>query len=79
MPALQTYLSERTDDSHQGELQGILASMGSLALIVSRGLWLQQLWLATFLDNSPVFLPVLPLHIKLLFCIVACSCLRQRS
>ena len=42
MPALQTYLSERTDDSHQGELQGILASMGSLAFNYFRGLWLQQ-------------------------------------
>ena len=70
LPALQTYLSERTDESHQGELQGVLASLGSLALIVAGGYGYVSLTLAT-LDNSPIQMPGAPFAVALILCLGA--------
>ena len=70
LPAIQTYLSERTDDSHQGELQGVLASLGSIALIVAGAYGYGSLIFAT-LENGPIFLPGAPFAIALILCGVA--------
>ena len=78
MPAVQTYLSERTDESHQGELQGVLASLGSLALIVAGAYGYTSLTLAT-LDNGPIFLPGAPFAIALILCGFAWVLLRRAA
>ncbi len=78
MPALQTYLSERTDESHQGELQGVLASMGSIALIIAGAYGYCSLGAAT-LDGGPIFFPGAPFLIAFVICACAWVMLRRAA
>ncbi len=67
LPAVQTYLSERTDESHQGELQGVLGSIAALALIVAGAYGYGALLIGTF-EGAPWRMPGLPYAIALLLC-----------
>ena len=70
LPGIQTYLSERTDESRQGELQGILASIGAAALILAPVYGTRTLALATP-DDSSLFFPGAPFGVACLICLVA--------
>jgi len=72
MPALQSLLTSRVSDEQQGQLQGVLASLMSLAGIVgpvlttavffsTRDIWIGTIWLvgaALYLLATPLFATV---------------------
>jgi DHA1 family tetracycline resistance protein-like MFS transporter len=72
MPALQSLVTSRVSDDHQGQLQGVLASLMSLAGIVgpvmttavffsTKDFWIGTIWLVgagLYLLASPLFLTV---------------------
>ncbi|SEQ38446.1 MFS transporter, DHA1 family, tetracycline resistance protein [Devosia sp. YR412] len=72
MPALQSLLTSRVSDEHQGQLQGVLASLMSLAGIVgpvlttmvffaTRDIWIGTIWIVgagLYLLASPLFATV---------------------
>lgn len=74
MPALQSLVTSRVSDDQQGQLQGVLASLMSLAGIVgptlttavfftTRNLWIGTIWLvgaALYLCATPLFATVWP-------------------
>ena len=78
LPALQAFLSERTSERHQGELQGVLASLSSLALIVAGAYGYSCLWAAT-LDSSRLFFPGAPFLIAAVICSYAWFMLRRAA
>ena len=58
-PALQGILSKMTPDDSQGELQGVLASISALAMIVSP-LMMSSVFAKFAAENTPIFLPGAP-------------------
>jgi len=58
-PALQGILSKMTPDDSQGELQGVLASISALAMIVSP-LMMSSVFAKFAAENAPIFLPGAP-------------------
>lgn len=59
MPALQGMLSRRTPDNAQGELQGVMASLASLALIISP-LAMTQTFAFFTRPGAPLYAPGAP-------------------
>ena len=76
MPGMQSYLSNRTQPSRQGELQGILASIGSAALILAPLYGTTALAWATA-PGAPWFWPGAPFAVALVFCLTAWELLRR--
>lgn len=70
MPALQAILSARTPADAQGELQGVLASLNAIAMIVT-----PMIMTATFSaftrEGAPLFLPGAPFLLAALMMVVA--------
>ncbi len=59
MPALQGQLSRATPDDSQGELQGVLSSITSVAMIVGP-LLMTQIFAAFTRQGAPIYLPGAP-------------------
>lgn len=78
LPGIQTYLSERTDETRQGELQGILASIGAAALILAPVYGTRALALATP-DDGSFFFPGAPFGVACLICLVALYLMRRAA
>ena len=70
-PALQGILSKATSDDSQGELQGVLASIGSIALVGSP-LVMTATFSAFTANDTGIFLPGAPF---LLAAVLSCVCL----
>jgi len=70
-PALQGMMSRSVADNAQGELQGVLASAGALAMIVSPVLMTQVFALFTA-PTAPVFMPGAPFLVSMVL-MVACT------
>lgn len=70
LPALQTHLSEQIDANRQGELQGVIASIGSFSLIVAGIYGYASLLLGTW-ENGLIYLPGLPFGIACALCSMA--------
>lgn len=62
MPALQGIMSRRVSDDAQGELQGVLTSVNSLAAIIAP-LVMTRTFAYFTADNAPVYLPGAPFFI----------------
>lgn len=71
-PALLSIMSRAADDNQQGELQGLLASVGSIGMILSPILMTQTF--SYFISaNAPIYLPGAPFLLSMVligFCIV---------
>lgn len=80
-PALQGIMSQRTPDNAQGELQGVLTSASSLAMIISP--LIMTLTFTQFTkDSAPIYLPGAPFMVALLLTGTALAtflALRRRS
>ena len=70
-PALQSMMSRRAEDDQQGELQGVLASIGSIALVGSP-LVMTATFSAFTANDTGIFLPGAPF---LLAAVLSCVCL----
>lgn len=74
-PALMQIMSASTDDNQQGELQGLLASIGSIAMILSP-LLMTRTFSYFISDNAPTYLPGAPFILStgfMLICIAIYS------
>lgn len=69
-PALLSIMSRATSDDSQGELQGVLASVGALATIISPLLMTSVFWYFTE-DSTPVYLPGAPFLVSMVL-MLAC-------
>lgn len=58
-PALQAIMSRTASDDQQGELQGTLASINAVGMILAPMVMTQIFWFFTT-DNAPLFLPGAP-------------------
>ncbi len=68
-PAVLSIMSRQTADDSQGELQGVLASAGALATIVSPLLMTSVFWYFTE-DSAPFFLPGAPFLVSMALMLV---------
>lgn len=68
-PALQGIMSRMVDDNAQGELQGILASVNALAMVVSP-LLMTNVFAAFTRDGAPVYLPGAPFMVSMLLIVI---------
>src|SRR5262249_5745943 len=66
-PALQGIMSRQVSESEQGELQGALASIGSLTSIVAPLMLTNLFWFFTS-PLAPTYLPGAPFLAASLFC-----------
>lgn len=69
-PALQAILSRQTPENAQGELQGVLASLNAVAMIVSP-LAMTATFAAFTRDSAPVFAPGAPFLLAALLIVAA--------
>ena len=70
LPGVQTYLTGQTSEDRQGELQGIFASLGAVALVLTPLYANQTLALATPEDGN-LFFPGAPFLVAFGFCLIA--------
>jgi len=70
-PALQGIMSRTVPDNAQGELQGVIASMASLAMVISP-LLMTQVFAGFTASDAAVFLPGAPFLVSMLL-MVACG------
>ncbi len=70
-PAIQGIMSRKTADDAQGELQGVLASTGALATIISP-LIMTQVFSAFAAEDAPIFLPGAPFLVSMML-MVPCA------
>ena len=68
-PALQGLMSQMVDDDAQGELQGVLASVSALSMIVSP-LLMTSVFAAFTREGAPVYLPGAPFIVALLLMLI---------
>lgn len=68
-PALQGIMSQQVDDDAQGELQGVLASVGALSMIVSPLLMTSVFAIFTG-ENAPIYLPGAPFLVSMFLMLV---------
>jgi DHA1 family tetracycline resistance protein-like MFS transporter len=59
LPALQGIIAEKTPDDSQGEMQGVLSSISSIAMIMGP-LVLTQIFAWATRDDGPIYLPGAP-------------------
>ena len=76
VPALQGIMSRRVPDNAQGELQGVLASLGALATIISPLVMTQTFGYFTS-DAAPFRLPGAPFAVAAVFTALAIVVFRQ--
>lgn len=74
-PALQTMLTNRTPESEQGELQGAISSLSSLAFVITP-VMMSQIFFAFTAADAPVFFPGAPFLAAFFFSLLAIVPLR---
>ena len=76
-PAIQGILSRKTPDDSQGELQGVLTSINSLAMIIAPLMMTQVFWAFTR-DGAPFFLPGAPFLLSAAFAVLCIVIFQNR-
>jgi DHA1 family tetracycline resistance protein-like MFS transporter len=67
---MQSLLTNLTDDDRQGELQGVIASLGALAAIITP-LTMQPLFHHFTQPDAPIYLPSAPFVASAILTVVA--------
>ncbi len=70
-PALQAMMSKSVPDSQQGELQGVLAALHALSMVISP-LFMTAVFAQFIREDAPIYLPGAPFLLALVLMLVGC-------